>query len=617
MRKKAPPSLPKQTTAKAEAAAKQKAILHPNYFLAGIIILVAFIYSNALHGNILTFDDNEYFSNYPEVTHLAWKSIKGFFTNYYVIMYQPLPVMSFAINYHFSELNTFPLHLVNLIFHLANIFLIYKFIKLLTGNITIALIVALLFGIHPMNVEAVSWISARSSSMYTFFYLLALIYYLKFLKEQQLKNIILTGLFFILSLFSKAQAVTLPVLLLLLDFYLGRKLLSKKVILEKIPFFLLSILFGIITLMNSSTMKNIAEGMLISYSAVDIFFIACYSFVFYLFKFILPVNLCSIYVYPPKNGSLLPWEYYAAAILFLLLLFLVYKARRNKQVILCAGLFLITIAINIQLIPSRLFIVADRYAYFPYIGLYLLPLFFIIDVKEKKKYFFNKYYPYLISLFIFYIAFFTFSVVKRNLAWQNDISLLSDIIAKNPAVDYIARAYGNRGLAYEKLNMHNEAISDYTEAVKLKPDEGRTYYNRGLAYLRIKDNISALADFNMAAKIDSGQSLIYSSRSQIKFMLNDMEGTIADCKKCLELDSENIDCYNTLANVDFSKKDYISCEQHLTLALKHKPDFSIAFKNRGLLYLQLNRKADACSDFLNGANLRNEEAIQLYNQYCK
>ncbi|MEP7170481.1 MAG: hypothetical protein ABI855_14020, partial [Bacteroidota bacterium] len=441
-----------QSRKNTETAKKQKAVLSPNYFLAGILIIVAFLYSNALHGDILTFDDNEYFSNYPEVTHLAWKNVKEFFTHYYVIMYQPLPVLSFASNYHFSGMNTFPLHVINLFFHLANIILVFQFIKLISGNNSIALIVAMLFGIHPMNVEAVSWISARSSSMYTFFYLFALIYYLKFIKNGQLKDIIITGVFFIFSLFSKAQAVTLPIVLLLLDYYFDRKLLSKKVIFEKIPFFVLSILFGMITLLDKSTMKNITEGMMISYSTLDIFFMVCYSFVFYLCKFILPVSLCSIYVYPLKNGLLLPWEYYASAAVILLFLFTIYRWRKNKKVIFCIGLFFVTIAINIQIIPSRLFIVADRYAYFPYIGLYLLPMILIQNLKKEKIYFFNKNYPYLISMLIIYCTFFSYVVVKRNSIWQNDIVLLSDIISKNPPAAYISRAYGNRGLAYEKQN---------------------------------------------------------------------------------------------------------------------------------------------------------------------
>ena len=152
-------SLNKPFVKKVELKNQPSAFSSPYYFLAAILVLVFCIYSNSLRNGILTFDDNEYFTKYPEVLHLSWKSICTYFTHYYVIMYQPLPVLSFALHYYFSAFNTFPIHLVNLLFHLANVLLVYRFIKLLTRNQTTAILIALLFGIHPMNVEAISWIS--------------------------------------------------------------------------------------------------------------------------------------------------------------------------------------------------------------------------------------------------------------------------------------------------------------------------------------------------------------------------------------------------------------------------------------------------------------------------
>lgn len=154
--------------------------------LVGLIIITFFIYANALYNGLLHFDDNEYFT-YPEITQLSWPNLKLYFSHYYLIMYQPIPVLSFSINYYFSQVKTVPLHVFNLIFHLMNVLLVYLFIAKLSQKRIIALIVAMLFAIHPMNVEAVTWISARSSSMYTFFYILALIFYLNYIKLAQKK----------------------------------------------------------------------------------------------------------------------------------------------------------------------------------------------------------------------------------------------------------------------------------------------------------------------------------------------------------------------------------------------------------------------------------------------
>jgi tetratricopeptide (TPR) repeat protein len=607
----------KNTQTKNKQDTTNKPFVSPLLILSAIVLYVLVLYSNSLHNSILTFDDNEYFNDYPEVRNLSWQSIIKYFSGYYVIMYQPLPVLSFALNYHFTGTDVFYLHLTNLLLHCGCIVLVFHLVKNLTSNNTAALLVAFLFGIHPMNVEAVSWISARSSSMYTLFYLLSLIQYLKYLKGNQTKYVLYTALFFILSLFSKAQAVTLPVVLLLLDFYHNRKLLSSKVITQKIPFLILSLVFGYITIANAGTMRNLTAGMLINYSVTDYPFLIAYSFAFYILKFLLPFNLCAVYVFPPKINGLLPWEYYASAVLFAAVLYALFRFRKNKILLLCAGLFFITISINIQIIPSRLFIVTDRYAYFPYLGLLLLPVFLFLNLKANNAHLYKKYAAAFYGILIFMSLIFSYSVYSRNIIWNNDVVFLTDIIEKNPTVPYLYRAYGNRGMALKRTNKPNEAIADFTEAIKIDSSDGRSFFNRALTYASLNKNLEALTDFNEAEKRDSNQVLIYSNRAQVKFLLNDTTGSEEDCFKTLQLDSLNIDAYNTLANISFGRKDYNTSEIYLNKTISINPQFSIGYKNRGTLYLLQNKKAEACSDLLTASNLNNQEAKNLFSQYCK
>lgn len=600
-----------------KTVATEKTVISSALILSGIVLFVLLLYSNSLHNAILTFDDNEYFNDYPEIRSLSWHSVVKYFSGYYVIMYQPLPVLSFAINYHFNGTDVFYLHLVNLMLHCGCIVLVYQLIKLLTSNNTAALLVAFLFGIHPLNVEAVTWISARSSSMYTLFYLLAVINYLKYLSHYHKKYLLLTGLFFLLSLFSKAQAVTLPVTLLLLDYFFNRKLLSVKVIVEKFPFLILSFLFGYITISNSGTMRNLTSGMLINYSFIDYPFLITYSFAFYILKLLLPFNLCAVYVFPPKENGLLPWEYYASAILFIALIYVLFKFRKNKLVLLCSGLFFITISINIQIIPSRLFIVTDRYAYFPYIGLLLLPVLPFLNLKKNNPHLYKKYATTFYSTLVFLSLLFSYQVHTRNQVWNDDVTFLTDIIKKNPIVPYLYRAYGNRGMAYKKINKPNEAITDFTEAIKIDSTDARSFFNRALTLASINRNAEALYDFNQAAQKDSNQALIYSNRAQVKYLLSDTTGAESDCFRTLKLDSLNIDAYNTLANISFNKKDFKLTENYLNKTISINPAFSIGYKNRGTLYLLQNKKPEACSDLLTASNLNNQEAKSLYTQYCK
>lgn len=581
-----------------------------------IIAITGMVYSGCLNNAILNFDDLEYYNMYPEVINLSFASVKKIFTSYYLIMYQPLPVLTFAINYATTGIDPVPIHLVNVVMHLINIWLVFKFICELTDKKNIALIVAFLFALHPMNVEAVSWMSARSSSMYVLFYLLALRSYVRYHKTNfQTKHLIIAALYFIVSLFSKAQAVTLPVLLFAIDYYYSRKL-NARLILEKIPFFTLSIIFGLITVMDSDTQGNLKDGMLISYNAIDLFFMVCYSFAFYFVKLILPANLCGIYVYPPKTGGSLPWEYYASPLLLLGILFLLYRFRKNRTVIFGAALFFITISINIQLIPSRLFITTDRYAYFPYVGLFFI-IGYIYNQLQENEALAKKYLqPFGIVLVAAGLVY-CYAIWERNKTWNNDYDFLTDIIEKNEPVPYISRAYGNRGNYFLNNGMINEALADFTSALKVKPDDGQSYYNRAITYVKVSRWQEALADLDSSIKYNPKFGLSYSNMAFIRYNLKDYNGALEAANKCITINPQLPEVYNIRAAVYFSVNNLPAAEKDLNKALSLKKDFSDAYKNRGILYMNTNRKAQACSDFQNAKLYGDQTVDALINTTCR
>lgn len=588
-----------------------------NYLiLAAILVITSIIYSNSIHNSILNFDDNEYFLNYHEVTHLSWHSIKEYFSKYYVIMYQPLPILTFAINYYLTQLDTAPLHSLNLIFHLLNIILVYLFIYKLSGKSVVALIASALFAVHPMNVEAVSWISARSSSMYTFFYILAIIFYIDYVKKQQSKYIIFAGGAFIFSLFSKAQAVTLPVVLLLLDFYFLRKD-YKKALLEKIPFFILSIIFGVITILDKGTITNLTKGMMISYTYPEAFFLACYSFLFYLYKLILPIDLCAIHVYPPKVNGYLPLIYYLSPVILLLLGFVIYKlSLKRKYIWFGVLLFLITILINIQLIPSRLFIVSERYGYFPYIGLLFIAGQFYYEIIQKKIKVSTGVRQLLVAFLIINMLVYLIVTRDRNTVWKDNISFMTDVINKNPAVPYLSRAYGTRANAYQAENNLKAALADFTMAIKVRPDDDISYYNRALLNIKLKKYNDAIKDLDKSISLVPGIGLMYSNRAVAKYYLQDNKGALEDCNTAIKLKPDLIEVYNIRGALRFIFKDYKGSEDDFNTAIRLKPDYSESYRNRGNLFLNLKQMDKACKDFSAAADLGDAAASELLKQYC-
>ncbi len=620
MTKKVKKTVPKQTTRKVSGIKKNLSQYVPfQWLLLSVLLMVtALVYANSLHGALLNFDDIEYFTNYPEVLKLSWKNVGTYFSHYYVIMYQPLPVLSFALNYHFTGLSTTPMHVVNLFFHLMNIMLVFILIRKVTERFDVAFIVAILFALHPMNVEAVSWISARSSGMYACFYLLSLIFYMDYLRKGlKWPYLLLTLVFFIFSLFSKAQAVTLPVVLLAFDYYFNRKLLSRRVWLEKVPFFILSIVFGIVAMTNTGTLVNITKGMMVDYSLIDGFFLICYSFVFYIFKLFVPITLAAVYVYPPKVNGHLPILYYFTPIVLSAVFYLIYKARRHRYVMLGVALFFITIALNIQVIPSRLFIVTERYGYFPFIGLFFIIGMYYANLLKKKETRVKQLRFIIILSLVVYTVVFSVAIYERNKIWQSDIPFMTDILQKNANVPYLSRAYSKRGEAYNAIKNYPMAIKDFTEAIRLKPDEWAYYFSRGSCYWKTQQAKEALADFDMTVKYNGRTSVVYANRAVARFFEHDYTGSLSDCDLSIAMDSSRKQVFNTRGAAKYILNDFVGAEHDYTKAIALEPTYNEALKNRGDLRYALNRYPEACNDWKQAAMFGNAEAQRSLEAYCK
>lgn len=579
--------------------------------LLAIFALTIVLYSGAIKNELLTFDDNDYFA-YEEVRELSWDGVADIFSSYYLIMYQPLPVLSFAIQHHFTGMDSYPFHLVNLLLHLSCVWAVYLLIRRLTDHYWIPLGVALLFAIHPMNVESVVWMSARSSMMYALFYLLALICYVDYLKNQKVRHLWLTGLFFCLSLFSKVQAITLPMVMLLLDFHFGRKLLDKSNIIQKLPFFLLSVVFGVVAISDSDTQSNLTAGMLADYEVHHLPFMVSWSFMFYLSKLFLPIDLCGIYTYPQLDGGWLPWTYYASLIPMGFILWLLWKFRSNRYVVLGAGFFILTIAINIQIIPSRLFIVTDRYTYVPYLGLFLL-LFMVASTATLP----SKIRGALPWLFAALVVFFCVATNARSKVWAADIPFLTDIIEKNEGAPYVYRAYGNRGLKHQSMQQFQNAYDDFTKAIALFGTDGKTYFNRALVLNAMGRYRDALTDLDSAVVHNPDQAILYATRGQLHAMLSDTARAIIDSEKAVAIDSTSFDAWNTLSTIAFSRGNLADCRKYLDKAIVANPKFAVGVKNRGILNQREGRANEACADFQLASYMGNLEAKSLYSQFCK
>jgi len=294
--------------------------------------------------------------------------------------YAPVNHLMFLFIYSFVGYNAFYFHLICLMLHIScvcfvNIIIFQLFNQtkrehthINDKNIRIiAFITALIFAIHPLNVEAVAWISAVKVLNYSFFYLLATLTYLAYLKKENIIYYLLTVLLFALSFGGKEQALTFPVWLLLVYFILGYDLKIKKIRYQLIPFFLLAAFFGFVVINSAGRNEYNVNDLYPLWQRVVF---GCYSFVEYVTKFAFPYKLLYIYPYPMASGEPLPSWLLVYPPLILVFFISLKNYLLKKPFVYGILLFLIHIAICLHIVPlSRVAIVADRYIYLALIGL--------------------------------------------------------------------------------------------------------------------------------------------------------------------------------------------------------------------------------------------------------
>ncbi len=520
---------------------KKESLFENPVFLVILILLLTFItfLPSLKNGFIATWDDSPYLLDNPIIRQLNFASIKAMFVNQVNVSYVPLPLLSFAIEYHFFGFAPIPFHVTNLILHLGCTCLVFYFFRLLKLDNIYAALGALLFGIHPMHVESVAWITERKDLLYSLFYLSSMIFYiLNILRnERSWKLISLSILFFILALFSKIQAVTLPLSLLLIDYYFQRPL-KLKLIIEKIPLFFLSFIIGMVGILIIN--KQIGFQINESSPFYQRIFLGLFALSAYLLKFLAPFYLSAIYPIPFSSNQTLPLIYYLSPLFLLLVGYGVYKSAKDTKAIIFGSLFfLFNIIFLLQFIGAGVTYLADRYSYIPYIGLSFI-LAWTVEQAVKKSY---KYKPHLVFSMFTLCTIFIFLTFNRCQVWEG-VQLWNDVIKKYPEYP---TGYNNRGLEYQKLGQMDRAIDDFTKTLEIDPNNFKAYANRAITYG------------------DMGQ----------------WDKQVDDCSKSIEINPNNQTTYSNRGLAYENLGDWESAIKDYTIVLKYNPNTKEAYLNRG------------------------------------
>jgi len=627
---------------KANVKTKSKWYFNIYFLVFAIIIVTILTYSTSLKNDFINFDDSDFIAKNEFIKDLSLTGIKNIFLA--LDKHDPLTALSHAVTYKFWNLNPFPYHAINLLFHLINIFLVFLLIFKLTKNKISSSITALLFAIHPLRVESVCWISERKDVLYSMFFLLAIIVYISYIaKGYKIKYLILSLILFICSLLSKFAAVTLPFVLLIIDYYYNRKI-NSKIIIEKIPFFLLSILLAVYHFATTTTIfNNIVDFS--SFSISDKLLMGSYSLFYYLYQLIFFLNYAALHPYPDKINGFLPVEYYISfgiiIILAIVIFFIIrHFSKYRKELIFGLLFFIINISLVLHIVPiSGIVIVGDRYSYMAYIGIFFIVGYVFPIVTSKNKLISNSF----VIIFFCFILLCIYSTYNRTKVWKNGLTFWLSVTDKYP--NYFMGYYGtgiakyykwdysgsktefdksikfnpNYGLSYlyrarieSKYKKYKNALLDYNTAIDLLSENANTYYERGNIFFSLRNFHEAIIDYNLAIKLKPDISTFYNNRGYTFLQMNQLKEALNDFNKAIELSPLSSEALNNRANLKLLLKDYKGAISDFNYTIDLKPEIVGLYIGRARAKSFMGDNQGVINDCLKGLSIdRNNKILYL------
>ncbi|MFZ9660542.1 MAG: tetratricopeptide repeat protein [Chitinophagaceae bacterium] len=502
--------------------------------------LVAYI--SSFKHNFVYYDDHIYVFENNVVLNPTTENLKRLLRLIVSNNYHPLTMLSLAANIILFGKGVASFIITNVVFHIFNTLLVFEFLRRLTkGDIFVPFFTALIFGIHPMHVESVAWISERKDVLYGFFFLLSCISYINFKESKKYIWIILSLLMFILSCLSKAMAVTLPLVLMLIDYWYEGTIFSWKKILNKIPFFAIALLFGIISLNVQAGKdfygifdnKDAISAVSSTLKTFDKFSFGTYGFMKYHIMAFVPYGQSSLHSYsgipfPPKP------VYFFTILLFLgYIAVFIWSYKKNKYLFFGMGFFLVTIILVLQFISVGKAYMAERYSYLPYIGLFFMVFHFLHQFIKEKTY---RTSGIAFGLICFFLT------VNRQKVWADNLDLWNDVYKKYPnegaVFEGLAADFGRREMYEEARKFANKAKENniesyytyvvlanisaidsmktgnniqpslelYQKALTMKSTDGNVYLNRGVTFSKAGRHAEAVPDFTKALELGTSQT---------------------------------------------------------------------------------------------------------------
>lgn len=573
-------------------------------FILVIILSVTFLsFANTLSCEFTNWDDDKYVILNPHIRDLSASGIIAIFSSLDLNVYTPLTTLSFAGDYALWRLNPAGYHAVNLFLHLLNTCLVFWFCRRLSRSVIAAGIAACLFGVHPIHVESVAWITERKDLLFTAFALSSLLLYDNYRQHPEKRLVQAASIFmFLCSLLAKPQAVALPVVLLLMDYFHDDTFDFRQSLSRIWPFAVLAAIFCGLTL-DLSVLPYGEAVHAYTYAWWNRPFLVMYGICFYIVKLILPFNLMALYEGPRVIKGMLPPVYYLSVFGIAGLIWTtrqLWKCRND--LVFGVFFFLLMLLPVIQIVPFGLDIVAERFTYMSSIGMFLI-VGQVVAGKVKEQPAFRYLWGLAVIFVILGLALLTY---ERNKVWANGVTLFTDIINKNP---HIAIAYNNRGVARYQQGDYAGADRDYNEAIRLDPKYVNAFFNRGILRGQTQDVSGALCDYSAALALDPRYASAYYNRGLLLDSKGETVRALRDFTDAILSNPEFDAAFSARGTIRAERGQYDKALADFRYALQLNPTNAVVYFNMGKVYLALSNSAAARLCFENAYSFGLRPAI--------
>lgn len=639
------------------------------WFLLAIVSVTFIVFSPALQNQFTNWDDGVFLVENSEVHEFSPQAFKTMFSKNYVGTYTPLTILSFNIEY--SLLGNQPpfYYLDNLLLHLAVVALVFLLAQKFGLSVIASGFAALIFGIHPMHVESVAWISQRKDVLYSFFYLMAMVEYWNYLLQNKKTSYWRALLFAFFSILAKPMAYSLPVILLLCDWWHKRKI-DLKVVAEKIPFIFLIGGVSFVTYIS-----NPQEVILTSWKCVLVWI---WVFVFHIHRFLFPSQFFAVYQVP-EPISLGSSDYLFSVVAFVGLVTMLLLFRRQRWIWLAVVFYFLS---NSMIIFRAVWefgnntLVADRFMYLPSFGFCMAGgvLYHAVYTRLKKLH--RLFVLLFLSSTVFLFVVLGMRTIDQVKVWKNNTTLWSHVIQYNPkqiiafqnrASGYVqderydlamhdlnyairlsphqarlyysradlfekqkdfqralhdldrsallnsadANIYFLRGKIYQSLGQGKNALREYDAAIARQKDFDRAFYNRGILFDEMGRADLALADYAQVIRINPRHAKVYNNSAYIYIGRGEYEKALYDLLKAVKIDPKNVQAYGNLGILAFLQQDYQKAFNYFQTAIMLDPNFSAAYLNRGVIYA-VNKKNELALADINRAIVLDSKNTDAY-----